>query len=238
MIIQKVNKADLGGDTTDPFACIFENTETSLGAGSVDVLLAQYAQFLGQVMSYWAHIEILNNTPSSGTADGFITLSGFEVDLRYPYSPGDPGYDGAIDALVSSAGGFFLPFSGGIDSGDTFTAGRVTLLPGELLFAVAEEVGGPEDLQLAPFIVEVLVRAVGDRASIEVESNTLNFPVYVCKGCMTLGVIAPTFLDCDAASDEFLFFGDPCSGFPINVPVTCCWSGDRLHCPHPSALSK
>lgn len=237
MIITKVNMPALGDDDNDPFACDISSGETALGAGSVDVLLAQYSELLGQVMSYWAHLNV--KSILTGGTEAFIALQGFEVDFEYPYNAGEPGYNGEVAALVQNVGGFFLPYAGGIDPGATITAGFVTFLPGELLFALAEEFGGPTDRMLSPFILLVHVRAIGDRSTIRVESNTLDFPVYVCKGCQTLGV-TPDVLDCDSTSTGLLYRGDPCSGFPLNSFVTCCWDEsngeDVLRCPHPSAL--
>ena len=83
-------------------------------------------------------------------------------------------------------------------------------------------------------LIIATIRAVGSHRGSDIESSTLEFPIDVCKGCMTRGVIPGDATRCGEFDGTTLDQGDPCTGLPIEQPVECCWEverDDRLVCP-------
>lgn len=236
-------------DVDEQFGCtISAESELQRSVGYLDVLLSQYRDSLGQSMTYFAYPVVLNQIETETPDRDTVTIEGFEVDLSYPYEVGDPGYNAAIDQLVAAATGFMVPRGDSIASGEERPF-YVEVIPASLAYYMAAAFGGPEDPQLQEFTVEASMRATGQRAGNHVESATITYPIYICKGCRTLGVISPTGpLGCDQPTGIPMYAGDPCSGLPRDAYVTCCWdtvedeqtgaSALYLQCPHPQALDQ
>lgn len=217
--------AGVSGAAPDPCA---PTLDVPSGCTTVDVLPVRWGY------SFGLGIDVTACFPCGEGGDGGITVQGFEVELAYPYEPGDEGYDADIDALVGAASGYFLPAGFAAGGGGCADEVFVTLLPVQVLRAIAEQVACGK----TQFVIVATLRAVGERGGDRVEWGSFVVPIHVCCGCLAYGVDPP--LGCDDPPPDDLHGGDPKSGLPICEPVTCCWDGagdaDVLRCPHPAAL--
>lgn len=234
MQILGIAEAESAGEN---FECAFDDTEFFLASGSVDVLVSQWTQYLHTPLEYWGHVVIRNTLNSANPTLDLITLQALDIDLTYPYQPGDMGYNPNIDAHVAANSFYRVPVAATIAPGETTTLGFVSLLPGNLLHDIAEEQGSLTDRAEQPFVIISSIKAVGNRSTNDVESSKFDFPVFVCKGCMTFGLVEQV----PCGSNPSPFPGDPCSGLPINQAVSCCWqetdSDPVPVCPDPSAIT-
>ncbi|MEK6608971.1 MAG: hypothetical protein AABZ30_15025 [Myxococcota bacterium] len=228
-----------------PLGCAIPlGTATVLVArGHTDVLLAQFAKPLGFAPLYWGHVVLQNNLSSPRPENDYIKLTKFEIDLAYGFQAEDAGYNPEVAAAVADWSAFAVPFGAVISPSQAFTAMGVTLLPYGLMRQMADTLGcgappcSPEERDIQDHLIIATIRAVGSLRGSDIESSTLEFPIDVCKGCMTRGVIPGDATRCGEFDGTTLDQGDPCTGLPIEQNVACCWQPgegeriDRLVCP-------
>ena len=128
------------------------------------------------------------------------------------------GHDSADYALLH----YSVPWAASLGSGGGKAATLVGAFPVSLAARVAAtgDVGGSRTSML----VNAHIRAFGSTATQDMESDPLDFPIYVCSGCLVSNL-----LTCPYASEP-TSTGNPCNVAQDNA-VDCCSLNGQLICP-------
>jgi hypothetical protein len=200
------------------------------GDGTLDLALVQP----GVGSAYLLFPLLRNNLPSAGGGgpDGNeIEVNSFAVDIgesRYGSLP--PAVKSMFD-MINAAGPsspdygllhFSLPWQVSIGSGGGLAATRVGAFPFDLAARVAAT--GAVGVSRSSMLVNIKVRAFGKTNTQELESDPLDYPVYVCNGCLIGNVFTCPFPGQPANE------GNPCNPSQDNF-VDCCSLNGDLYCP-------
>ena len=169
----------------------------------------------------------LPEDPGSVAQQNRIDLRGFIVDIQ---AIGPPPTKVAellenLELVKPSLLHFREPASGSIGPAGDRRATSVVVIGAEL----ARLIQATGDLKSVPYVqLGARIRAVGNRATGEIESDPFLFPIRVCDGCLIARTESCPFTSaptnpgtaCNVAQDAY---------------VDCCTMGDSLICPPPVA---
>jgi hypothetical protein len=217
------NQAPNDGCTIDTNEMVYS------GDGTLDLALVQ----AGAESAYLVFPLLRNNLPGSagGPDPNRIQVHSFAVDIGPSnYGPLPEGVRNLFGSLEmggpSSADyallHYSLPWSASVSSGGGLTATLVAGFPVELARRVRAT--GSVGLARTSMTVNVHVRAFGSSTTQDFESDPLDFPVYVCDGCLIANVLTCPFSAAPANP------GNPCNVSQDNF-VDCCSLNSDLVCP-------
>ena len=208
--------------------CLIDTSETLYrGDGTLDLALVQP----GARAAYLVFPLLKNNLPAStgGPDPNQIEVDSFAVDIgesKFGSLPG--GVKALFDNLEQVPGSaeyallhYSAPWSLSIPSGGT-AAARVAGFPIDLAARVAAT--GAVGISRTSMLVNIKVRAFGKTNTQSMESDPLDYPVYVCNGCLVGNVFTCPFSS--APANE----GNPCNIAQDNF-VDCCSLNGELICP-------
>lgn len=224
---QPVNQFFILQNQVEKEGCVITTDESPYRAmGHLDVRLL-HRDAIG---AYLAMPLVQNDLPedaSSVAQQNRIDLRGFIVDVQ---TIGQP--PGKVAELLDNLEfdnptllHFREPASGSIGPGGDRRATSVVVIGA----ALARMIQATGDLKSVPYVqLGARIRAVGNRATGEIESDPFLFPIRVCDGCLIARqescpfTTAPSNLGnaCNVAQDAY---------------VDCCTMGDSLICPPPVA---
>jgi hypothetical protein len=210
--------------TTAPTCSISATNMFSVSEGILDVGLVQAISI---AHGYEAFAVISNNLPDRTVATDVqrdaIYLVGTDVELTLTGNLAGslPATQQKFSTL--SAGQRLNPGAGGM-MGDS-VALAVEIIPRQIAEQLAGvvQVGGDPGQQ----IVIAHVKPVGTHAGSQVVGAAVDFPVEICKFCLT-----PPIAACPAAGfppATTILPGNPCN-VAQDDPVTCCSSGSTILC--------
>jgi hypothetical protein len=217
--------------------CVIDTSQTLYaGNGTLDLALIQS----GAESAYLVFPLLRNNLPgSSGGPDpNRIEVHSFAVDIgqsSYGSLPdGVKSLFGSLEAGGSSSPDYALlhystPWSASVGSGGGLTATLVAAFPVEL--AARVKATGAVGISRTSMAVNLHVRAFGSTTTQDFESDPLDFPVYVCDGCLVANVLTCPFPSAPANP------GNPCNVSQDNF-VDCCSLNGDLICPPLVASTK
>jgi hypothetical protein len=217
------NQAPRGGCSIDTNPTVYR------GDGTLDLALVQ----TGSQSAYFVFPLLRNNLPGStgGPDPNRITMHSFAVDIGpSPYGSLPEGVRslfGSLEQAGSSSPDYALlhysvPWSASVDSGGGLTATIVPGFPVELAQRVRST--GAVGLARTSMVVNAHVRAFGSTTTQDIESDPLDFPIFVCDGCL-IG----TVLTCPFPSEP-ANTGNPCN-VSQDSTVDCCSLNGNLICP-------
>jgi hypothetical protein len=210
--------------------CVIDTSEMVYsGDGTLDVSLVSSAAG----SAYFMFPLVRNNLPASGEGpdSNQIQMNSFAIDItRSNYGSLPPKVQVVFDALNNSAHNtaeyallhYSVPWSANLGSGGGTAATIVGAFPIDLAARIAAT--GDVGVSRSSMIVNVRVRAFGKTDTQDMESDPLDFPVYVCSGCLVANV-----LTCPQASQP-VNTGNPCNIAQDNY-VDCCSLNGELICP-------
>lgn len=158
--------------------------------------------------------------PSTGPSEvDAIQLSGADIELTGPAALAIPVAQQRY--FIPSAAGLIQP--GGASNTASTAPMTVEMIPAQLASALASSI--PSGPSSSPPVMMVRIRAVGKRAGSTITSAFVEFPVYLCRFCLT-DVPAP----CPTAG--FTTTQVQVGGcFPEqDKAVTCCIQGQQYPC--------
>lgn len=207
------------------------DTSTTLyaGDGTLDLALVS----AGAESAYLVFPLLRNNLPGSagGPDPNRIQVHSFAVDIGPSnYAPLPDGVRSLFGSLESGGSSspdyallhYSLPWSASVDSGGGLTATMVAGFPVDLARRVRAT--GSVGLARTSMGVNVHVRAFGSTTTQDFESDPLDFPVYVCDGCLIANVLTCPFTAAPANP------GNPCNVAQDSF-VDCCSLNSDLICP-------
>ncbi len=155
-----------------------------------------------------------------------IFLTGAHIELSFVDEDLFPAGDVAtLDARGLTR--FDRLLSGAIDPGGGTVAIGFELVPAELLALVDGILPAASATDPAPAtVIDARIQVYGTRGGDEVNSNWFNYPIDVCRGCLT-SYVGP----CDTLANDFMpSGGGVCNTFQ-DSGVDCCSIGTELVCP-------
>jgi hypothetical protein len=211
--------------------CVIDTSETLYrGDGTMDISLIQP----GSESGYVAFPLIKNNLAGAaggGPDTNAIDIHSFAVDLsasKYGALPANvqalfnnleaSGHGSADYALLH----YSVPWSAHVGSAGGVVATAVGAFPLELAARVAAT--GDVGVSRTSMIVNARIRAFGSTSTQDLESDPLDFPIYVCAGCLVANVAACPYSVAPANT------GNPCNVSQDDF-VDCCTSNGSLICP-------
>ena len=211
--------------------CLIDTGETLYrGDGTLDLALIQP----GSRSAYLAFPLIKNNLAGStggGPDTNAIDIHSFAVDIsasKYGSLPANvqalfnnletSAHDSADYALLH----FSVPWSAHVGSAGGVVATSVGAFPLELAARVAAT--GDVGVARTSLVINARIRAFGSTSTQDLESDPLDFPIYVCAGCLVAN-IAPCPYSATPTS-----LGNPCN-ISQDDTVDCCSSNGSLICP-------
>lgn len=189
--------------------CVIPNSQTSdfRSRGRIDVNADDGYLFTPLVDS-------LVSETANGQGTRIIAVEGANVDLTF-----ESGFDASgIDSSLTS---FSEAFSGSIFPGGEASFG-FTVVPKPLLDALQSRIAAGDTIQ-----VTAKVKIFGNLDGGDVDSNSFDYPIDVCNGCLQVDNGS-----CDALPSGF----SPSTGGACNTlqddPIDCCTdAGGALVCP-------
>jgi hypothetical protein len=210
--------------------CVIDTSSTVYrGDGTLDLALVQS----GSESAYFVFPLLRNNLPgSSGGPDpNRITMHSFAVDIgSSPYGSMPDGVRNLFGSLEQGGSSssdyallhYSLPWSASVDSGGGLTATIVSGFPVDLAQRVRAT--GSVGQARTSMVVNAHVRAFGSTATQDIESDPLDFPIFVCDGCLIGTVLTCPFPSPPANA------GNPCNVSQDSF-VDCCSLNGNLVCP-------
>jgi hypothetical protein len=207
------------------------DTSTTLyrGDGTLDLQLVRS----GGRSAYLVFPLVRNNLAGStgGPDANQIQMTSFAVDIgpsKFGVLPPNVAalfdtlnrapHDSADYALLH----YSVPWTANISSSGGMAATLVGAFPIDLARRVAAT--GDVNVSRTSMIVNARIRAFGSTDTQDLESDPLDFPIYVCSGCLVASV-----LNCPVQSEP-TYTGNPCNIAQDN-PVDCCSLNGELLCP-------
>lgn len=211
--------------------CLIDTSETVYrGDGTLDLSLIQG----GARSAYLAFPLIRNNLAGSaggGPDTNAIDMHSFAVDISASKFGALPtnvqtlfnnlqqaSHDSADYALLH----YSVPWSAHISSGGGVVATAVGAFPLELAARIAAT--GDVGVARTSMVVNLHIRAFGSTSTQDLESDPLDFPLYVCAGCLVANLAPCPY------SNQPANTGNPCNVSQDNY-VDCCSSNGSLTCP-------
>ena len=189
--------------------CVVPSSQTSdfRSRGRIDVNAAGGYLFTPLVNS-------LVTETANGQGTRVIAVEGANVDLTF-----EPGFDAS--GFDSSLTSFSEAFSGSIFPGSQASF-SFTVVPKALLDALSSKIAAGDMVQ-----VTAKVKVFGTLDGGSVDSNSFDYPIDVCNGCLQIDNGS-----CDALPSNFT----PATGGACNTlqddPIDCCTdAGGALVCP-------
>jgi len=210
--------------------CAIDTSETLYrGDGTLDLQLVNS----GAGSAYLIFPLVRNNLPgpSGGPDTNQIRMNSFAVDIqpsKFGVLPPNVAllFDTLNRAPSSSADyallHYSVPWSATISSAGGTAATLVGAFPIDLARRVAAT--GDVGVSRTSMIVNAHIRAFGSTGTQDYESDPLDFPIYVCSGCLIASV-----LNCPVAAEP-TYTGNPCNVAQDNM-VECCSLNGELFCP-------
>jgi len=211
--------------------CAIDTSETLYrGDGTLDLQLVQS----GARSAYLIFPLVRNNLPGSeddGPDSNQIQIHSFAVDIGpSPQGSLPPNVAMLFQTLNNAARDsadrallhYSVPWAATIGSGGGTAATLVDAFPVALAARVAAT--GDVGAARASMIVNARIRAFGSTDTQDLESDPLDFPIYVCAGCLVANVSSCPFTTEPANS------GNPCNVSQDNH-VDCCSLNGELICP-------
>jgi hypothetical protein len=213
---------------TEMNMCLPTATSTfTLAQGTLDVGMVQVgaaAGFRGYLIAPTVVNNLVERATTSTTETDAIDITGFDVELR-------PANDDAVlqAALPASQRAYFVPVAGGriFPGGGTGVTSQATILfeviPVQVALAMSSHVqaGNPPG---APRPLLVHMRPVGNRAGLRINGGWVDFPLTICKFCLSNPPEA-----CPTGGFPAKSISIGC--FPWqDMSTTCCISGNFLLC--------
>jgi hypothetical protein len=218
------NQVPLDDCSVDTNASIYR------GDGTLDLSLVQ----AGARAAYMVYPLVRNNLPGatgSGPDGNQIDVNSFAVDIG-PSSFGalPPNVAALFETLDRAPRNsadyallhYSIPWAASIGSGGGLLASRVAAFPIALAARIAAT--GDVGVSRTSMVVNVRVRVFGSTSTQDLESDPLDFPVYVCSGCLVANVLTCPF------TVEPSNPGNPCNVSQDNY-VDCCSLNNELICP-------
>lgn len=217
------NQQPQGGCTVDTSETLYR------GDGTLDLQLVQG----GGRSAYLVFPLVRNNLPSSsgGPDANQIQMHSFAVDIGASQFGALPPQVAELFQTLNQAPHnsadyallhYSVPWSATLASGGGLAATLVGAFPIDLAARVAAT--GDVGIARTSMIVNAHVRAFGSTDTQDLESDALDFPIYVCSGCLIANL-----LTCPYTSEP------PNPGNPCNVSqdnyVDCCSLNGQLFCP-------
>lgn len=218
------NQAPMAGCSIDTSATIYR------GDGTLDLALVQ----AGARSAYLVFPLLRNNLPGSsgdGPDGNQIDVHSFAVDIGESQFGALPPNVSALfqtlngaphDSADYSLLHYSVPWAASLGSGGGTAATRVASFPVDLAARVAAT--GDVGVSRTSMLVNLRVRAFGSTATQDIESDPLDFPVYVCSGCLIANLLTCPF------PVEPSNPGNPCNVSQDNY-VDCCSLNGDLICP-------
>src|SRR5262245_38465479 len=210
--------------------CVIDTSEMVYsGDGTLDLALLQP----GQEAAYLVFPLLRNNLPGSagGPDPNRIEVHSFAVDIgQSSYGSMPDGVRILFDSYNQGGSSspeyallhYSVPWSASVDSGGGLTATLVAGFPLEL--AARVRATGAVGISRTSMVVNIHVRAFGSTTTQDLESDPLDFPVYVCDGCLVGNVLTCPFPSPPPNP------GNPCNVSQDNF-VDCCSLNGALICP-------
>ena len=211
--------------------CSIDTSESVYrGDGTLDLMLVQ----AGARAAYLLFPLVRNNLPGAagdGPDGNQIEVHSFAIDIgESKYGSLPPNVRTLFNTLNGAARDstdyallhFSVPWAASLGSGGGTAATRVAAFPIDLGARIAAT--GDVGISRTSMLVNIRVRAFGSTATQDLESDPLDFPVYVCAGCLVANV-----LTCPYASAPSNL-GNPCNVSQDNA-VDCCSLNGELICP-------
>jgi hypothetical protein len=211
--------------------CVIDTSETLYrGDGTLDLSLVR----AGAGAAYLAFPLVKNNLPASsgsGPDTNQIEVHSFAVDIsasKYGALPpnvstlfgtlNQSSHDSADYALLH----YSVPWAASLGSGGGTAATLVGAFPVTLAARVAAT--GDIGVSRTSMLVNARIRAFGSTGTQDLESDPLDFPIYVCAGCLVGEVLTCPLAAAPART------GNPCNVSQDNT-VDCCSLNGELICP-------
>jgi hypothetical protein len=211
--------------------CLIDTSEGEYrGDGTLDLMLVQP----GARAAYLVFPLVKNNLPDAsggGPDSNQIEVNSFAVDIgESKYGPLPPNVRTLFNSLNGASRDsadyallhFSLPWAASLGSGGGTAATRVAAFPIDLGARIAAT--GDVGVSRTSMLVNIRVRAFGSTATQDMESDPLDFPVYVCAGCLVANVLACPYTSAPSNT------GNPCNVSQDNY-VDCCSLNGELICP-------
>jgi hypothetical protein len=211
--------------------CLIDTSETQYsGDGTLDLSLVQ----AGAGYAYLAFPLVKNNLPSSGGTgpDGNqIEVHSFAIDItpsKFGSLPPNVSmlfntlnqapHDSADYSLLH----YSVPWAASLSSG----GGKAATLVGAFPVSLAARVAATGDVGASrtSMLVNAHIRAFGSTSTQDMESDPLDFPIYVCAGCLVGELLTCPY------TTEPKRTGNPCNVSQDNT-VDCCSLNGQLICP-------
>jgi len=215
LVIEKIVGVETPDCVADPGSNIIRTR------GTLDVGLVQAGTLRGYTLTPVVKNNLLVPVGTGTTLEtNTITVTGFDVELNA--SPNDDALNAALAGVQSK---FYVPSAAGRlpPGGVSSVAALVEVIPRDIANVMGLAITTQGLRSVGPLLVHV--RPVGQRASLKLNGGFIDFPVDVCKFCLT-----PVPAPC------------PATGFPADQiqaggcfpqqdsAVTCCTSGSTLLC--------
>lgn len=211
--------------------CLIDTSETTYsGDGTLDLSLVRG----GAQAAYFAFPLVRNNLPASGGGgadSNQIQMDSFAVDItESKFGSLPPNVKALFDTLNGSAHNsadyallhYSVPWTVSIGSGGGKAATIVDAFPVDLALRVAAT--GDIGVSRSSMIVNAHIRAFGKTDTQDMESDPLDFPIYVCSGCLVANVLTCPY------PGEPRNTGNPCNVSQDSF-VDCCSLNGELVCP-------
>jgi len=212
-------------------ACAVDTSATLYrGDGTLDLSLIQPSAR----SAYLAFPLIKNNLAGStgmGPDTNAIDIHSFAVDIgpsKYGTLPANvqalfnaleqSPHDSADYALLH----YSVPWAARVSSAGGVTATAVGAFPVDLAARVAAT--GDVGISRTSMVVNVRIRAFGSTTTQDLESDPLDYPIYVCSGCLIANLMPCPY------TTEPANRGNACNPSQDN-PVDCCSANGSLVCP-------
>jgi hypothetical protein len=207
--------------------CMVDTSEMLYrGDGTLDLALIQP----GAASAYLAFPLIKNNlagSSSGGPDTNAIDIHSFAVDISGSKYGALPANVQALFANLEQSGDsallhYSVPWSAHVASAGGVVATAVGAFPLGLAARIAAT--GDIGVSRTSLVVNARIRAFGSTATQDLESDPLDFPIYVCAGCLIANLAACPYPGTPSNT------GNPCNVSQDN-PVDCCSSNGSLTCP-------
>jgi hypothetical protein len=210
--------------------CLITTSETLYrGDGTLDLALVQP----GSLAAYIIFPLLRNNLPGStgGPDPNQIEVNSFAVDIgESKFGSLPAGVKALFQTLEQNGPGspeyallhYSAPWQLSLASGGGTAASHVAGFPIDLAARVAAT--GAVGVSRTSMLVNIKVRAFGKTNTQSMESDPLDYPVYVCNGCLVANVLTCPYPS--APANE----GNPCNVSQDNF-VDCCSLNGQLICP-------
>lgn len=178
-------------------SCSVSTGGTSLWGGILDVSVSGYGYYLNPVVVN----QMLSTTGDGQPERNVIHMRGFKIDAPSPIAD------------------FEIPASGAIKpNGEAVFAAVEVLRPADAAMMASQVSGNNQP------VVEVKIRAFGDRSGDEMETAEFIYPITLCNGCLVNMLSA-----CPTADDTATYTTNGC-GLPQDSQVTCCPGANGVVC--------